>query len=202
MRLRNVKNAKEIVKNHPLVINEVVENTFPNKKAIHLEIGMGKGDFIINMSKKYPNINFVAIEKYESIIVKALEKIDKSDNLRIICMDAKNLNEIFNEKIEALYLNFSDPWPKKRHAKRRLTHPNFLNIFENLFKKEVNIFLKTDNKDLFAYSLVSLSNNGYQLIEVSLNLANSDISNVETEYEHKFSGKGETINYLHATKKI
>ena len=202
MRLRNVKNAKEIVNNHPLVINQVDKDTFPNQNPIHLEIGMGKGEFIVNMSKKYPHINFVAIEKYESIMVRALQKIEESDNLRFISMDAKEVEEAFKVKIAALYLNFSDPWPKKRNAKRRLTHPGFLNIYEKLFAKEVNIYLKTDNKGLFAYSLETISQSGYTLETVSLNLKDSDIPNVETEYERKFSGFGETINYLHATKKI
>ena len=202
MRLRNVKNAKEIVNNHPLVITKVNKDTFSNNKPIHLEIGMGKGDFIIAMSQKHPNINFIGIEKYQSVLIRALEKINKSDNLRFICLDAKDINEVFDTKIEALYLNFSDPWPKKRHAKRRLTHKNYLDIYEKLFEKVVNIYLKTDNKGLFAYSLVSLSENGYLLKDVSLDLKNSDIPNVETEYERKFTSLGETINYLHAIKKL
>jgi len=202
MRLRNVKNAKEIVESHPLVVTEVTNQTFLNTNPVHLEIGMGKGDFIINMSKKYPDINFVAIEKYESVLVRALEKIEEADNLRFICMDAKDIIDIFKVKIAALYLNFSDPWPKKRHVKRRLTHKVFLDNYEKLFNQEINLYLKTDNKALFAYSLVSLSENNYLLKDVSLDLKNSDIPNVETEYERKFSNKGETINYLHATKKL
>ena len=105
-------------------------------------------------------------------------------------------------KIESLWLNHSDPWPKKRHAKRRLTHQNFLKIYEQLFEEEANIYLKTDNKDLFAYSLESLSEYGYVFNKVSLDLNNSDIPNVQTEFEKKFISQGETINYFHASKKL
>jgi len=201
MRLRNVKNAKEIVNNHPLVIQKVDNDTFKNNNPIHIEIGMGKGDFIINMSEKYPHINFIGIEKYASVMVRALSKIEESDNLRFMLLDAKELIEVFDTKIEAIYLNFSDPWPKKRHTKRRLTYSNYLDIYEKLFKKDIHIYLKTDNKDLFAYSMESLTENNYRLEEVSFDLANSDIPNIETEYERKFKAKGVTINYLHATKK-
>jgi len=202
MRLRNVKNAEEIINIHSLVVKEVDKNTFNNSNPIHLEIGSGKGDFIIEMSKKYPNLNFIAIEKYSGVLVKALAKIKESNNLRFILFDAKAINEIIKVNIEALYLNFSDPWPKKRHAKRRLTHPDFLLNYESLFKKAVNIYLKTDNKAFFAYSIVSLSENNYIFKEVSLNLTNEDIETQETEYERKFKAQGVTINYLYATKKI
>lgn len=203
MRLRNVKDAKELVSNNSLVIDELLENTFLNKNPIHLEIGTGKGDFLIGMAKKYPNINFVGIEKYESVLIRALEKIeDLPNNLRFMAKDAKNIEEFIKIKIDALYLNFSDPWPKTRHEKRRLTSKEFLISYEKLFNKEINIYQKTDNKSLFAFSLKSLSQNGYVFKEVSLDLHQTDIPNVTTEYERKFSSLGETINYLHAFKKI
>lgn len=203
MRLRNVKNARMIVESHHLVIKELNENIFTNNNPIHLEIGTGKGDFLIGMADAYPNINFVGIEKYESVLVRALEKVDElPNNLRFMKLDAKEIDKYIKVKIEALYLNFSDPWPKTRHEKRRLTSPNFLALYETIFDKDINIYQKTDNKSLFAYSLISFSKCGYILEKVSLDLHKEDIFNVLTEYENKFSEKGETINYLHATKKI
>jgi len=201
MRLRNVKNASEIVNNHPLVIKDVNEGTFENDNPIIIEIGMGKGDFIIGLAKENPNINYIGIEKYESVIVRALEKIEEDiPNLRFICNDAKHLLDIFNIKIDAIWLTHSDPWPKKRHAKRRLTHKNFLNIYEKLFANEINIYMKTDNDGLFEYSMESLSENGYTFNAISVDLANSDIPNIQTEYERKFTTLGKNINYFHATK--
>ena len=203
MRLRNIKNAKDIVDNHPLVISKLTKETFNNPNPIHLEIGMGKGDFIIEMARKYPDINFVGMEKYESVMVRAVQKVEEMpNNLRFMRLDAKYLATYIDVKIAALYLNFSDPWPKKRHAKRRLTNKYFLDFYEKIFVGVVNIYQKTDNKCLFAYSLESLSQNGYLLEKVSLDLHREDIPNVLTEYEKKFSEQGILINYLHATKKI
>lgn len=203
MRLRNVKNAKSTVENHPLIITKLTDETFSIKRPISIEIGMGKGDFILGMAKQYPDINFVGIEKYHSIIIRALEKVEHlPDNLRFMCQDANNINEYILIKINNIYLNFSDPWPKKRHEKRRLLSNDFLNAYEKLFDKEINIYQKTDNKGLFAYSIINLSKNGYILKDASLDLHKTDIPNIKTEYERKFSGYGETINYLHATKKI
>ena len=199
MRLRNVKNAKEIVNNHPLVVKE---NPFNNKKPLYIEVGTGKGDFIITMALKYPNINFIGIERYESVLIRALEKAPKDiSNLRFLCMDASKLDEIFSNNVDKIYLNFSDPWPKKKHVKRRLTSPIFLSLYEKISKGDVNIEMKTDNKGLFAYSLETLNNNGYLFNEVSLDLPQSE-DNVETEYERKFREKGITINYLNAIKKM
>ena len=203
MRLRNIKNAKETVNTYPLVISKLTKNTFNNSNPIFLEIGMGKGDFIIGMAEKFPNINFVGIEKYESVLVRALEKIKElPDNLKFMSIDAKELDQFIEVKIEALYLNFSDPWPKTRHEKRRLTSKKFLQLYEKIFDKTVNIYQKTDNKALFAYSLSSLSQNGYILKKVSLDLHKEDIPNILTEYERKFAAQGITINYLHAVKNI
>ncbi|MDD2409719.1 MAG: tRNA (guanosine(46)-N7)-methyltransferase TrmB [Bacilli bacterium] len=203
MRLRKVKNAKEIVANHPLVINELNNKTFINNNPISIEIGTGKGDFIIEMAQKYPYINFIGIEKYESVFIRALEKIDEiPPNLRFICNDARFINDYIKIKINNIYLNFSDPWPKKRHEKRRLTSQDFLDLYEKLFDQEINIYLKTDNKSLFAYSIISLSKNNYIFKDLSLDLHQENIPNVFTEYEKKFSSLGLTINYLHAFKKI
>ena len=208
MRLRNVKNAATIVENSGYVIKnpENYKGKFNTlfKKAlpINIEIGMGKGDFIIGMAKKYPNINFIGIEKYESVMVRAIEKLNNTnlENLKLIRMDAIEIDKMFDKEINTIYLNFSDPWPKIRHAKRRLTSPIFLNLYDKIFKGIPHIIQKTDNIGLFASSLVNLSKYGYTLEEVSLDLKNESIENVVTEYENKFMNLGTNINYLNAKK--
>lgn len=208
MRLRNVKNAVEIVSNSEYFINNPKDfigkykTIFNNNNPIHIEIGMGKGDFIIGMAEKYPDINFIGIEKYESVMVRAVEKLNnkKLDNLKLIRIDALNIDEIFDKEINTIYLNFSDPWPKKRHAKRRLTSEVFLKLYDKVFIDTPHIIQKTDNIGLFAYSLSSLSKYGYTLEYVSLDLKNEEIENVITEYENKFMNKGVNINYLNAKK--
>ena len=208
MRLRNVKNAKEIVENSEYVIKNPEEyigkykDLFNNENNINIEIGMGKGDFIIGMAKLYPNINFIGIEKYESVMVRAIEKLENEylPNLKLIRMDAINIDKIFNKEINTIYLNFSDPWPKSRHYKRRLTSPIFLNLYDKVFIDKPYIVQKTDNIGLFAYSIESLSKYGYTLDKVSLDLKNEDLPNVETEYEKKFMSMGVKINYLDAKK--
>lgn len=209
MRLRNIKNAKEKIMNSEYVIKNPYElkgkynSIFENNNQLHIEIGMGKGKFLIEMALKYPDINFIGIEKYESILLRAVEKqeIYKLKNLKFICLDALNLSDVFFHEISCIYLNFSDPWPKKRHQKRRLTSLVFLDIYENLFKDEKVIIQKTDNIELFASSIKNINNYGYKFDEVSLDLANTDIENVETEYEMKFKRENIKINYLKAVKK-
>lgn len=209
MRLRNVKNAKDILASskyyivNPIEYKGKYQDVFNNENPINLEIGMGKGDFIIGMAKKYPNLNFIGLEKYESVACRAIEKLENEDlpNLRIMCFDAMGLDEVFNGEIDTIYLNFSDPWPKNRHAKRRLTSSVFLPIYDKVFLGDNKIIQKTDNITLFSSSIVSLSQYGYIFEEVCMDLHNSDIPNVETEYERKFSGLGFKINYLKATKK-
>ena len=208
MRLRNVKNADVIVNNSDYVINNPKEyigkykTIFNNDNEIHIEIGMGKGDFIIGMAKKYPNINFIGIEKYESVMVRAIEKLEDINlpNLKLIRMDAIEITEVFNKEINTIYLNFSDPWPKKRHAKRRLTSEVFLSLYDKVFISTPHIIQKTDNIGLFSYSIESLSKYGYTLERVSMNLKDEDIDNVVTEYENKFMNQGVYINYLNAKK--
>lgn len=210
MRLRNVKNAINIVNESNYVIKNPEEyignykKIFNNNNPINIEIGMGKGDFIIGMSKKHSNINFIGIEKYESVMVRAIEKINEENipNLKLIRMDAINIDSIFKKEIDTIYLNFSDPWPKKRHAKRRLTSNIFLEKYDKIFKKNPHIIQKTDNTLLFAYSIKSLVDNGYKFNRVSLDLKEeNDIDNVITEYENKFMSMGVKINYLDAYKK-
>lgn len=208
MRLRNVKNAVSIVENSKYVINKPKEyigkykSLFNNDNPINIEIGMGKGDFIIGMAKKYPDINFIGIEKYESVMVRAIEKLENIElpNLKLIRMDAIEIDKVFDKEINTIYLNFSDPWPKKRHAKRRLTSEIFLNLYDKIFISTPHIIQKTDNIRLFASSLVSLSKYGYTFDRVSLDLKNEDIDNVVTEYENKFMNLGTNINYLDAKK--
>ena len=209
MRLRNVKGSKEIIESSKYIILNPEENkgkwknVFGNDKPIHIEIGMGKGDFIIGMAKNNPNINFIGIEMYDSVIVKAVQKLEDEEipNLRLIRMDANKIEDVFNKEIDLIYLNFSDPWPKNRTAKRRLTHKNFLDKYENIFKDKKTIYQKTDNMHLFEFSIESLSEYGYKLRNISLDLANSDFTdNVMTEYEKKFTLAGDRINRLEAYK--
>jgi len=207
MRLRNVKNALEIVNNSTYTINDPSlykgnynRDVFKNNNPIHLEIGMGKGDFIIEKALTNPDINFIGIERYESVLVRAIEKLEDKEipNLKLICGDAKYLNDYFRDEIDCIYLNFSDPWPKKRHAKRRLTSHTFLPIYDKVFRNECLIIQKTDNLDLFLYSLESLKDYGYIIKEESYDYNSED--NIMTEYEKKFRNMGIKINYLKARK--
>lgn len=209
MRLKNVKGANEIIIKGKYYIDNPYEyigkwkRVFDNDNPIYIEIGMGKGNFIIENAKRYPNINFIGIEKYDSVIVRAIQKSNELElnNLKIIRMDAKRLGEVFDKEIDTIYLNFSDPWPKTRHAKRRLTSPYFLELYDKIFIFTPNIIQKTDNILLFASSIETLSNYGYTFDKVSLDLKNTDIDNVTTEYEEKFMNMGVKINYLNAYKK-
>lgn len=207
MRLRKVKNAYEKLKESPYFISNPekgkIKEQFEKKSIVHLEIGTGKGNFLIKMAKTYPEINFIGLEKYESVLVRAIEKLKEEEipNLKFILKDAKELEEIFEKEINTIYLNFSDPWPKTRHAKRRLTSPEFLHVYDKLFENTKTIIQKTDNIGLFAYSIEELSKYGYTLEKVSLDLKNAKIPNIKTEYEEKFENLGFKINYLKAVKK-
>lgn len=211
MRLRNVKNKEEIINSSKYIIKSPEtykgnwNKLFDNDNKIYIEIGTGKGDFLIENAKRYKDINFIGIEKYDSILARFIEKLKEEElpNLYLIRMDAKDIETIFDKEVERIYLNFSDPWPKKRHANRRLSSKVFLDRYDNIFKNTKEIIMKTDNTSLFEYSLVSLSNKGYILEKVSLDLTNSDIEdNIMTEYEQKFVRKGVKINYLIAKKTI
>ena len=204
MRLKNVKDADIKVANSPYTINEPIKyvkkwnsEVFKNNNPIHIEIGSGRGQFIIKMAEKYPNINFIGIEMQDSALVKAVNKLEQIPynlpNLRLLCFNALNLAEVFDKEIECIYLNFSDPWPKKRHAKRRLTSEIFLKIYDKLFLKDSIIIQKTDNNDLFEYSMESLKNYGYSIVYMSRDY--NDENNIETEYEEKFRKEGIKINY-------
>ena len=209
MRLKNVKGANEIIIKGKYYVSNPCEykgrwnKFFNNDNPIYIEIGMGKGDFIIGNAKRYPDINFIGIEKYDSVIVRAIQKSNELelDNLKIVRIDANKLEEIFDKEIDTIYLNFSDPWPKDRHAKRRLTSPQFLNIYDNIFKDSKKIIMKTDNINLFNYSLDSLIEYGYEITYKTNNLNSLDENNIMTEYETKFFNKGININKLEAIKK-
>lgn len=209
MRLRKVKGAEEKIINSNYVIQNAeihkgnFKEIFSNNNPIYLEIGTGKGNFLIENAKTNPNINYIGIEKYNSVLVRALEKINdlELNNIKFICDDADNINNILSNEIEKLYLNFSDPWPKKRHAKRRLTSPEFLSKYEKIFLNKKNIEMKTDNRNLFEYSLKTLTNFEYKIDDISLDLYKDDIkNNIPTEYEEKFSKEGKTIYYISVIK--
>ena len=202
MRLKNVKGANEIIINGVYYVSEPClykgkwNSVFGNENPIYIEIGMGKGDFIIENAKRYPNINFIGIEKFDSVIVRAIQKSNELElnNLKIVRIDANKLDSIFDKEIDLIYLNFSDPWPKDRHAKRRLTSPIFLNIYDNVFRNDNKIVMKTDNIDLFNYSLESLMENGYEIEYKTNDLDCKNSDNIMTEYENKFYNRGVKIN--------
>lgn len=202
MRLRNVKGAKEIIDKSEYIIKNYEDlkgnfkSVFANNNAIHLEIGMGKGDFIIGMALKYPDINFIGIEKFDSVIARALQKLDglSIPNLRLIRMDARFVDDVFYKEISRIYLNFSDPWPKKRHSSRRLTSFVFLKKYDSIFNGRCEIVQKTDNRELFEYSIMSFNNYGYIIDDLSLDLhSREELDNVMTEYEKKFVSLGNPI---------
>lgn len=204
MRLRNVPGSREDIANSEFVIQnpekhrgEIV-SLFPSKQPLFIEIGMGKGQFITTLAKNNPDINYIGIEKYSSVLVRAIEKQTELElpNLKFIRMDAENINDVFAEnEVDGIYLNFSDPWPKDRHAKRRLTSRQFFARYEKLLKPEGKIQFKTDNSALFDFSLEEVEATHFKATEVSYDLHNSEWNegNVMTEYEERFSAKGNPI---------
>ncbi len=200
MRMRALKNRNEILEDCDFYYSK--ENTFENKNEVHLEVGMGKGDFIIGMAKAYPNINFIGMEKYSSVACVAIKKIKEENltNVKVLVMDVADSVDLLKKSVNKIYLNFSDPWPKDRHAKRRLTHKNQLKIYDELFIGKNEIIMKTDNDDLFNYSVESFKDYGYKIIELIKDLHSTDKFNVVTEYETKFGNKGFTIKYVHIEK--
>ncbi|MFD2926269.1 tRNA (guanosine(46)-N7)-methyltransferase TrmB [Halobacillus naozhouensis] len=204
MRLRHKPWADDYMDdNNHIVIRSPFEwkgtwnEVFDKKQPLHLEIGSGKGQFIAGMGKQHPEVNFIGVERVKSVIVGALKKaLDaETENVRLINEDAQDLRDLFApNEIDHIYLNFSDPWPKSRHEKRRLTFHTFLEQYEDVLKPGGELTLKTDNRGLFEYSLASFSQFGMVLEEVSLDLHGlEDSLNVPTEYEEKFSAKGQPI---------
>ncbi len=204
MRIRNVKNKEEILNNCSFLIENPKEykgkfkELFANDNPIYLEIGMGKGQFIYENAKKYKDINFIGIERFDSIMAKAILKMEEVPNLRLIKYDASLIEEVFDHEIDKLYLNFSDPWPKNRHENRRLTSKVFLEKYQNIFKDKQQIEVRTDNRDFFLYSVESLGDMEYTLNDVSFNYQSKDL--IMTEYESKFRKKGAKIYHLFAEK--
>jgi tRNA (guanine-N7-)-methyltransferase len=175
---------------------------FGNDNPIHIEVGTGKGQFVTGMGKQNPEINYIGIELYESVLVTALDRIleENVSNVKLLNVDARDLKEFFDDgEVGRVYLNFSDPWPKARHEKRRLTYEHFLKLYEDILVENGEIHFKTDNQGLFEYSLKSFSWYGLRLNYLSLDLHNSGMEgNIMTEYEEKFSAKGDRIYRVEA----
>jgi len=212
MRLRKIPRAGEYIASQPelaVVGGEDLKGNwqrfFEAKQPIHIEIGMGKGGFINEMARRYPEINFVGIELYDSVLLRSLEKLVENPlpNLRLLHANAANLKDVFAKgEVSKIYLNFSDPWPKVRHSKRRLTHVGFLSVYQEILVADGKLQLKTDNRSLFEYSLWSFNHYGMKFSDVSVDLhADPDAypDNVMTEYERKFHGKGQPIYLLEAS---
>lgn len=199
MRMRNPKDKDELLND----CDYYYEDNFNNDNKICLEIGMGKGQFILNMALENPETNYIGVEKFSSVASVAIKKINqyKPNNLKILVGDIANLVDTLEGKIDTIYLNFSDPWPKDRHAKRRLTSINYLQVYDKLFKGDKHIIQKTDNDDLFQFSLEQYKEYGYEIKRISYDLHNEDIKNVCTEYEERFSNMGVKIKYVVVIKK-
>lgn len=207
MRLRNIKGSRETISASDYTVNEPKEykgkwnEVFGNDNPIHIEVGMGKGKFITTLASQNPDINYIGIEKYSSVLLRALEKMEELDitNICFIRMDAEEIEDVFaGEEVSKIYLNFSDPWPKDRHAKRRLTSRQFLGRYDKILKKDGVIEFKTDNRPLFDFSLEEVPEAGWKLVDHTFDLHNSDMAegNVMTEYEEKFSSMGNPIHKM------
>ncbi len=204
-----IKNADQIIrKSDYLVVNpEKYKNkwsdVFGNKNPICIEIGMGRGDFIIDMARTIPNMNFIGIEINESQMVNAVNNLQnkKIPNLKLICMDATYLDKVFGKEINTIYLTFPEPWPKKIDDRKRLTHPVYLKLYDKIFKKKKHIILKTDNKGYFARSLEYLSNYWYTFNRISMDLHHDEISipNIMTNYEKQYYKEKRPIYYVDAS---
>ena len=210
MRLRNIPGAKDAITGSNYVVQEPASHkgkwaqVFPKDQPLHIEVGMGKGRFLMDMAKLHPEINYVGIEMYDSVLLRALQKREeleeageKFSNLVFIRVDARLLPEIFEkDEVDGIYLNFSDPWPKARHAKRRLTSREFLKRYEQVLKKEGTVEFKTDNRGLFEFSLEEVKESDWNLEVCTFDLHHDEElvkGNVMTEYEEKFSSMGNPI---------
>ena len=210
MRVKHKKWADPLIAAHPeMIVTEPEQvkghwqDRFTKAQPLHLEVGMGKGQFIIGMVKAHPEVNFIGLEIQRTVAAIALKKALAADlpNLQLICGDGSDITTFFDaHEIDRLYLNFSDPWPKKRHAKRRLTYRTFLAGYQEVLKDQGGVELKTDNMGFFEFSLQSMNNYGMHFDGVWLDLHNSaeNDRNVETEYEQKFAAKGQPIYKLSA----
>ena len=207
MRLRNITGSREVIAESPYVVQEAVQprcpgtwkEIFGNQNPVHIEIGMGKGKFIHTMAKEHPEINYVGIEKYSSVLLRAIQKMEQEElpNLKFLRMDAEDIAKVFGPgEVDKIYLNFSDPWPKDRHAKRRLPSREFLARYDVILKKSGRLEFKTDNRELFDFAVEELEPAGWKAEIITYDLHN-DASlmegNVMTEYEEKFSAMGNPI---------
>lgn len=205
MRLKNVPGAREAIAVSDLVIKEPQEykgkwrEYWKNDNEIHIEVGMGKGKFMMGMAKAHPEINYIGIEMYSSVLYRAVQKLELEplNNLKFILLDAKDIAEVFDKgEVDRIYLNFSDPWPKDRHAKRRLPSRQFLSRFDQILKSDGVIEFKTDNKDLFTFAEEEVEPAGWKILEITYDLHNDEKmaeGNIMTEYEEKFSSMGNPI---------
>lgn len=212
MRLRHIPGAEEEIAKSPYVVQQPQEQKgtwnqlFGNNNPVEIEVGMGKGKFLMELAQKNPDINYIGIERYSSVLLKALQKREDLDisNICFMCVDAKTLADIFEEgEVDRIYLNFSDPWPKDRHAKRRLTSPEFMAVYDKILKKDGVVEFKTDNRGLFEYSLESIPEAGWKIMAHTFDLHHSQMAegNVMTEYETRFSQAGNPICKLIASRK-
>lgn len=211
MRLRHIPGAEQKIAESPYVVQNPesfrgkFDSLFGNDHPIEIEVGMGKGKFITELAQQNPGINYIGIERYPSVLLRALEKRETVSlpNLYFMCMDARNLAEVFGRgETETIFLNFSDPWPKDRHAGRRLTSPEFMKIYDQILKADGRVEFKTDNRGLFDYSLESIPEAGWKIDAYTFDLHHSDMAegNVMTEYETKFSALGNPICKLTASR--
>ena len=205
MRLRNITGARDIIAESEYVVQEPTEykgrwkELFENNGELHIEVGMGKGKFLNEMARRNPHINYIGIEMYSSVLLRALQKmeLDPLPNLKFLCIDARILPDVFEKgEVDHIYLNFSDPWPKDRHAKRRLPSRQFLERFDQILKSDGRISFKTDNRDLFDFAVEELEPAGWKAEVITYDLHADEVlceGNVMTEYEEKFSSKGNPI---------
>lgn len=213
MRLRNVPGSRDQIAEDGLCVNDPAlykgkwNEVFGNGNDIHLEIGMGKGRFLLECARKNPDINYIGIEMYSSVLVRGIQRAREemgkgqpSGNFRFIRMDARELEQVFEKgEVQKIYLNFSDPWPKDRHAKRRLTSVQFLERYEKILDEEAVVEFKTDNRDLFDFSLDQIDERGWNLLYCTYDLYSEEEmlrDNVQTEYEIRFTEKGQKIMKL------
>ena len=208
MRMRYKPWAEDYLKSHPELVDmdgshaRHISDWFDKDQEIYIEIGSGMGQFITTLAGQNPDINFISLEREKSVVVNIVDKVKELGltNIKLICNDALELNEYFKDgEIDRIYLNFSDPWPKKRHTKRRLTYHTFLALYKQVLKEDGELHFKTDNRGLFAYSLESMSQFGMYFTKLNLNLhQEDDEDNIETEYERKFSDRGSRIYRMEA----
>ncbi|MDK3654439.1 tRNA (guanosine(46)-N7)-methyltransferase TrmB [Staphylococcus pseudintermedius] len=208
MRMRNKPWAESYLTEHNDIVDleavhaHQVSEWFERQQPIHIEVGSGMGKFITTLAQQNPHINYVAIERDKNVMIRVLDKVREHNltNIKLLCNDAVILTDYFRQgEVDRIYLNFSDPWPKKRHAKRRLTYRSFLALYQQILREDGELHFKTDNRGLFAYTLESMSQFGMYFTKINLNLHQEDEGdNIPTEYEHKFAEKGSRIYRMEA----